>query len=234
MMSLALHELHIPPSSYRNQRSAIDYFQLKSSRHSSEPLPVHASQATWSVSVVETFFFFYLIRIYWLTAPMKSSHMFGSTVLRDAETFFRLICSQSSLLPDCLESVPLSPSHPQQKHVITATDVGKQTNTLVRAIAKTHNPTDSNKSFAKLHGQTVMIVCIGLRFVIPIISPVCYNGIPCHLDTFVKKGQIHLRLSHCKYHIYNCRGYESCCVKLRSLCVSVPVNEHHGLTLCKY
>lgn len=90
-------------------------------------------------------------------------------------------------------------------------------------LAKTHNPTDSNKSFAKLCGQIVMIVCIGLCFVIPIISPVCYNGISCHLNTFVKKGavtgQIHSRHSHCKYHIYNCMRYESCCVKLLSLCV---------------
>lgn len=59
---------------------------------------------------------------------------------------------------------------------------------LSEQLAKTHNPTYSDKSFAKLSGQIVMIVCIGLYFVIPIISPVCYNGIPSQLNTFVKKG----------------------------------------------
>ena len=35
-----------------------------------------------------------------------------------------------------------------------------------------------------------MIVCIGLRFVMPVISPVCYNGIPRmpFEHFFVKKG----------------------------------------------
>lgn len=61
------------------------------------------------------------------------------------------------------------------------------------SLAKTHNPTDSDKSLAKLGGQTVVIVCIGLCFVMLVISPVCYNGFPCHLNIFVKKGQIHFQ-----------------------------------------
>lgn len=66
-------------------------------------------------------------------------------------------------------------------------------------LTKAHNPTDSNNSFAKKrHGQIVTTVCIGLHFVIPIIPPVCYNSIPCHLNTFVKKRKIPLCHSHCK------------------------------------
>lgn len=101
-------------------------------------------------------------------------------------------------------------------------------------LTKAHNPTDSNNSFAKLHGQIVMTVCIGLHFVIPIIPPVCYNGIPCHLNTFVKKEQIQLCHLHWKYHINNCMGYESCCVKLFSLSLSVSMNEHQRIKLCRY
>lgn len=164
---------------------------------------------------------------------MKSFHTCESTALQDAEASFQVICSHSSV-PDCLESVPLSPSHPQQKTCNSSNRRRQPNKYLSERLAKTHNPTDGNKSLAKLHGQIVMIVCIGLRFVMPVISPVCYNGIPCHFNSFVKKGQIHLRHSHCKYHIYNCMGYESCCVKLLSPCVSVSVNEHRGLTLFKY
>lgn len=102
------------------------------------------------------------------------------------------------LLPvNCSHAVPLSPSRPRQNKTYNnrETDAGSQTNTSARGSPQTHNPTDGNKSLAKLGVQIAMIVCIGLLFfrffVMPVIPPVCYNGVPCHLNTFVKKGQIH-------------------------------------------
>lgn len=163
---------------------------------------------------------------------MKSFHTCGSAVLQDAEASFQVICSHSSV-PDCLESVPLSPSHPQQKKTCNNSNRRRQPNKyLSERLAKTHNPSDGNKSLAKLRAQIAMIVCIGLRFVMPVISPVCYDGIPCHLlkrDKYIRGACIANTTFTIVWDIA-----ESCCVKLLSLCVSVSVNEHRGLTLFKY
>lgn len=147
--------------------------------------------------------------------------------------FFQVICSHSSV-PDCLDSVPLSLSHPQQKTCNNSNRHSQPNKHFGERLMKAHNSTDSNNRFAKLHGQIVMTVCIGLHFVIPIIPPVCHNGIPCHLNTCVKKGLIQLCPSRCKYHINNCMGCEWCWVKLLSLSLSVSMNEHQGIKLCWY
>lgn len=143
--------------------------------------------------------------------------MCGSAVLQDAEASFQVICSRSSA-PDCLESVPLSPSHPQQKHVKTATDAGCQTNTLVRGLPRHIIQLMTTKAEQNSASKWWWLFAWAYVFVIPVISPVCYNGIPCHLSTFVKKGQTHLRHSHRNYHIYNCTKYELRCVKLLCVC----------------
>lgn len=93
----------------------------------------------------------------------QSFHIRESGASPDAEASSQVVCFHSAV-PDCLESLPLSPSHPREKHVMTATDAGNQTSALGRRLAKTHNPTDDKQRLCQNHEVT--IICIGL----PVIS----------------------------------------------------------------
>lgn len=223
---------HLPVIVIRDLLLIIFNTVARKARHANQcqPMPVKLRDrsARWKLF----FFFFYLIRIYWLTAPVKSFHVCGSAAVAGcwslfSSHLFSLLCPR---LPGISPTFTISSA----TKTCNNSDRRRQPNKYFsERLAKTHNPTDSDKGLAKLRGQIVRIVCIGLRFVMPVISPVCYNGIPCHLKTFVKKGQIHSSHSRRKHHVCNCMGYESCCVKLLSLSARVCLwMSIKGFTLC--
>lgn len=119
----------------------------------------HQPVQLWSVSAAETL---YLIRI------------FGSQLILFILYVWK--CSAAgcwSLFSSDLFSL-LCPRLPGISPTFTISSATKTCNNSNRrrlpnkyfseGLAKTHNPTDDNKSWAKLRVEMVMIVCVGLRF----------------------------------------------------------------------
>jgi len=145
------------------------------------------------------------MRIHWLTAPMKSSHVCGGAVQQDAEASFRAVCSHCPRLPGRGPTFTISSP---TKTCNDSNRRGQPNKYSGEELARTPRPADSDNSSAKL--RVVMIACIGsntydLTCLLQWHSPAIW--------TLLSKEQLHSRHSHCKYHNYNCMGYESCCVQ---------------------
>lgn len=150
--------VHIPPSSYCNQRSAIDYLQ----HWYQEGLPcwpAPASPTIWSVSAAETLF---LIRIFGSQLILFILYVWKCSVAGCWGLFssdlFSLLCPR---LPGISPTFTISSA----KKTCNNSNRRRLPNKYFsERLAKTHKPTDDNKSWAKLHVQMVMIVCVGLHF----------------------------------------------------------------------